>query len=80
MGDLATLVLALQDIEEETKIGCAGRIEGRPAGFVFGAPVEAPAARVVIGPIEDDASIVVGLLPFVGSQGSAGRMFCVRTA
>jgi hypothetical protein len=35
---------------------------------------------VVIGPIEHDVVIVVGLLPFVGSQGSAGRMFCVRTA
>jgi hypothetical protein len=35
---------------------------------------------MVIGAIEHDAAIVVGLLPFVGGHFSAGKMFCERTA
>lgn len=80
VGNLAALVFALQDIEQEAQFQGRRRIQRDPAGLILGTAVKAPTARVMIGAVENDGAIVFGFLPFVGGQIGGSEMFCERMA
>lgn len=73
MRHLAALVLAAKDIEEQGEVGRGGGIERDPLGIFLGAPIQGPSPGVMVSPVEDDASVFGGFLPFVSGQWGGGE-------